>query len=227
MFLFSKFYIYCMKRLIFIKNDLTEIPVPEIGYVTVGLDLNGELNYIDDQGSISPVGGSGGGSTNLSVGSKTSTTLDIESSNGTNTTVPSVTTSEAGLSSAADKTKLDGIESGATTDQTLSKTFTLQEPTSSDNVTIFKTYVDITVQEVIAVSTGSFPSTTYQLKYNTDRSNIGNNLTNSSVSGNTTTGNTATLSSSTIPANSWIWLETTAATGTNVYLSVDIRYTED
>ena len=61
------------ERLIFIKNDLAEIPIPEIGYVTVGLDLNGELNYIDDQGSISPLGGSGGGSTNLNVGSKTST----------------------------------------------------------------------------------------------------------------------------------------------------------
>tara|TARA_Y100001937_G_C7125748_1_gene334832 strand:+ start:742 stop:2817 length:2076 start_codon:yes stop_codon:yes gene_type:complete len=56
---------------------------------------------------------SGGGTTNLSIGSKTSTTLDIVSSNGTDATVPSVTTSEAGLSSAADKTKLDGIEANA------------------------------------------------------------------------------------------------------------------
>ena len=57
--------------------------------------------------------GGGGGTTNLSIGSKTSTTLDIVSSDGTDATVPAVTTSEAGLSSAADKTKLNGIESGA------------------------------------------------------------------------------------------------------------------
>lgn len=264
MFLFSEFYIYSMKRLIFIKNDLTEIPVPEIGFVTVGLDLNGELNYIDDQGSISPVGGSGGGSTNLSVGSKTSTTLDIESSNGTNTTVPSVTTSEAGLSSADDKTKLDGIEvnatsdqtdveiktayennantnefsdtektklsnieSGATTDQTLNKTFTLQEPTSSDNITIFKTYVDITVEEVIVVNTGTLPDTTYIIKHNVDRSAAGQNLVDSTSTTSTTTGDTPQLNVTSVPAGSWMWIETSAATGTNVYLSVDIRYTED
>lgn len=49
------------------------------------------------------------GTANLSVGSKTSTTLDIESSTGTNATVPAATTSEAGLLTAADKTKIDGL----------------------------------------------------------------------------------------------------------------------
>lgn len=481
MFLFFKFYIYCMKRLIFIKNDLTEIPVPEIGYVTVGLDLNGELNYIDDQGSISPLGGSGSGSTNLNVGSKTPTTLDIESSNGTNTTVPSVTTSEAGLSSAADKTKLDGIETSAdvtdtanvvsaltagtnitisndgtidassgstspltskgdlytnngtsdvslalgtngqalvvdtteatglkyvnlseipavgggllvdlgfgTTNQvittsngattinfddtvtgaidkngdwnntskkfivsstsgdgtyqfevnlfsqnstgayynlqafingvlktpngafamsdaisdsgfdgaagtisldlnvgdeveiklqaygsanttisgsgtwnfaqgmriskasgikgekgdtgtgapvSLNKTFTLQEPTASDNITMFRTDVDITIQEVVVVHTGTnTPGTTITIRHEPDRSATGNSLTNGSLaSSNTTTGVVYTvangsLSDVTIPADSFVWLVTSAASGDGVYLSIDMRYTED
>lgn len=110
---------------------------------------------------------------------------------------------------------------------TLSKTFTLDAPTSSDDVTIFRTDVAITVQEVIAVSVGTTPSTTYQLKHHTDRSNAGNALTISSTTTSTTTGNTATLSDATIPANSWVWFESTAASGTNVILSIDIRYTED
>ena len=249
------------------------------------------------------------GTTNLSVGNKTSTTLDVESSTGTNATIPSVTTSEAGLSSAADKikldgieagadvtdatnvnaagalmesevtnisevkafdstdyataaqgttadnalpkaggamtgpittnstfdgrdvatdgTKLDGIEAGATTDQTLTKTLTLQSPTAADNISVFRTDVDITVQEVITVSNGTIPSTTYQLKHNPTRSNVGNDLTISTTTTSTTTGDIATLSDATIPANSWIWLETSAASGVNVYLTVDIRYTED
>ncbi len=109
----------------------------------------------------------------------------------------------------------------------LNKTLTYEGPTASDDITIFKTDVAITVQEVIAVSIGTTPSTTYQLKYSTDRSAAGSNLTDSEATTSTTTGDTATLDDATIPANSWVWLETTAASGTDVFLSVDIRYTED
>lgn len=107
------------------------------------------------------------------------------------------------------------------------KTFTLEAPTASDDITIFRTDVDITVQEVIAVSVGTTPSTTYQLKHSTDRSAAGNALTTSSTTTSTTTGNVATLSDATIPANSWVWFETTAATGTDVRITIDIRYTID
>ena len=51
-----------------------------------------------------------------------------------------------------------------------SKTFVRQAPTASDNITMFRTDVDITVQEVIAVSTGTTPSTTYQLRHSGYRS---------------------------------------------------------
>jgi hypothetical protein len=108
-----------------------------------------------------------------------------------------------------------------------SKMFTLQAPTASDDVTIFRTNVAITVNEVIAVSTGNSPSTTYQLKFDTNRNSSGDDLTESGTTTSKTTGNVATLWDNVIPANSWIWLETTAASGTNVYLSIDIRYTED
>ena len=128
---------------------------------------------------------------------------------------------------SVDGTKLDTIETGATTDQTLNKTFTLQEPTASDDITVFRTDVAITVQEVIACSTGTSPSTTYQLKHHPTRSDAGNALTTSAATTSTTTGDTASLSDATIPADSWIWLETTVATGTDVYLSIDIRYTQD
>jgi len=112
--------------------------------------------------------------------------------------------------------------------QTLNKTFTLQEPTASDDITVFRTDVAITVQEVIACSTGGGTiSTTYQLKHHPTRSNAGNALTTSAATTSTTTGDTASLDDATIPANSWVWIETSAASGTSVYLSVDIRYTED
>ena len=113
------------------------------------------------------------------------------------------------------------------TDGVLSKTFTLESPTATEDMTIFRTDVAITVQEIIAVSVGTSPSTTYQLKFSTDRNAAGTALTTSSTTTSTTTGNVATLSDATIPANSWVWFESTAASGTNVKLTIDIRYTID
>jgi len=127
------------------------------------------------------------------------------------------------------KAYVDGLDVNniKKTSATHNKTFTLEAPTASDDITIFRTDVAITVQEVIAVSVGTSPSTTYQLKHSTDRNAAGNALTTSSTTTSTTTGNVATLSTAAIPANSWVWFETTAATGTNVRITIDIRYTID
>ena len=68
--------------------------------------------------NIPSTGGQGGPGANLSIGSRTATSLEIVSDSGSNAQVPTATTSLAGLLAATDKTKLDGIESGATEDQT-------------------------------------------------------------------------------------------------------------
>lgn len=52
--------------------------------------------------------------TDLSLGTITSTTIPLNSSTGADVTLPAVTTSLAGLMTSSDKTKLDGIASGAT-----------------------------------------------------------------------------------------------------------------
>jgi len=111
--------------------------------------------------------------------------------------------------------------------QTLNKTLTLQKPEVGDDITVFRTDVAITVQEVIAVSTGTgTPTTTYNLRYSTDRSVIGTALVSAATTTSTTSGNTATIANTTIPADSFIWLEVSAIGGTDVYLTIDIRYTE-
>lgn len=51
--------------------------------------------------------------TNLGVDTRTTTTLNVTSSTGTDATIPGASGSEAGLLSAADKTKLDTVESNA------------------------------------------------------------------------------------------------------------------
>lgn len=50
---------------------------------------------------------------NLAIGTRTSTTMPITNSAGTGVTLPVATTTLAGLMSAADKVKLNGIEAGA------------------------------------------------------------------------------------------------------------------
>ena len=109
--------------------------------------------------------------------------------------------------------------------ESLSKTITIEKPTAGDDITIFRTNVPITVSQVNAVSTGTSPSTTFVLRHSTDRNAAGSLLTTSAVSNSITTGNNMPLSVTAIPAGSWIWMETSAATGSNVVLAIDILYT--
>jgi hypothetical protein len=109
----------------------------------------------------------------------------------------------------------------------LTKSITIDAPTAADDISIFRTDVAITIQEVIAVSTGTSPSTTYKLVNSSQRSAPGTDMTNSGVTTSLTTGDIATINDGTIVANNWIWIEITAASGTGVMLTIDIRYTED
>ena len=71
------------------------------------------------------------GVTNLSY---TAGTRELASSSGSNVNLPEATTSNAGLQSSSDKTKLDGIETSATADQTAAEIRTLVESATDSNV---------------------------------------------------------------------------------------------
>ena len=58
------------------------------------------------------VGGGGGGATNLSA-TQAASSVTVNSDTGTDATIPAASTTLAGVLSASDKTKLDGIEAGA------------------------------------------------------------------------------------------------------------------
>ncbi len=55
--------------------------------------------------------------TDLSIGTVNGTTVEVASSDGTNAVIPAATTTTAGVVSAADKTKLDTVETNAAADQ--------------------------------------------------------------------------------------------------------------
>ena len=69
-------------------------------------------------GSVTWQGGGGsGGSTNLTF-SRTATTVTVLSDTGADAVLPAADSTNAGVMSAADKTKLDGVEANATADMT-------------------------------------------------------------------------------------------------------------
>ena len=86
----------------------------------------------------------GDGETNLAVDNRDADSLDITSDTGTDATIPSASTTEAGLESAADKTKLDGIAANATA---LTLAQALAAILAGTNVTI-----DRSVQDRITIS---------------------------------------------------------------------------
>ena len=128
-----------------------------------------------------------------------------------------------------DEVKLGLIEAGAQVNPTQTKSITLEPPTAAEDVSFFYAPTAITVQELVMVLTGSpTPSLTWTLHHDTDRSAAGNKvITASTVTTSTTSGDVLTaFNDATVPANSFIWLESTAI-GDTTSAQLSVEYTED
>jgi len=111
----------------------------------------------------------------------------------------------------------------------LIKSITIESPTGSEDFTMFYTSNAITVVRLTGVVRGSTPSVTWTVRHSTDRSLTGTELVSS---GTTTTSSTLgniinSFDDATIPAESFVWIETTAQSGTVNELNVSIEYTID
>ena len=91
--------------------------------VTAGSGIS--VSHTQGEGSTATITNSAPNVTTNITTTHTSTNVVVNSSDGTDGTINSATQTLAGVMSAADKTKLDGIEAGATGDQTASEILTL------------------------------------------------------------------------------------------------------
>lgn len=111
-----------------------------------------------------------------------------------------------------------------------SKAITVENPTSSEDISIFFTQRAITVSEIRSVLVGSdTPSVTWTIRHGTDRSAAGAEV----VTGGTTTtsitsgSDVTSFNDATIVADSFVWLEITAKSGTVGQISITIVYNID
>lgn len=118
----------------------------------------------------------------------------------------------------------NGNGSALTGIQTGPKAITIYNPSSSEDLTVFFARNAMTIVAVNSVVTGTTPSVTYSLQSGADRSVITTTHVSANVVTSTTTGNVVIPTNTTIAANTWIWLTTSATSGTvnsfNITISV-------
>lgn len=108
-----------------------------------------------------------------------------------------------------------------------SKHVSIATPGGAENVTLFFTAEAVTVAKLAAVLLGSAtPSVTWSIKFAADRSAAGTEvITGGTTTTSTTTGDVITsFTVAAIPANSWVWLVTTAQSGTVTQLHVSMIF---
>lgn len=107
---------------------------------------------------------------------------------------------------------------------------TVESPTDAEDISMLFVDEAVTITKVVCVLVGSStPSVTWTIRHGTDRSATGTEVvTSGTTTTNTTSGEAVTsFDDATIVADSHIWLETTAQSGTVDSMQITIFYDRD
>jgi hypothetical protein len=106
------------------------------------------------------------------------------------------------------------------------KAITILYPTNAEKIAIVYTTTAVTITLIESLVTGTTPSVTFSIRYGADFSAAGTEVVTGGITvTNTSTGlSTTSFNSASVPANSFIWITTTAATGTVNSLFVSLNY---
>jgi hypothetical protein len=115
------------------------------------------------------------------------------------------------------------------TNEQQTRTLTIEAPTGTENISFFYTDKAITITKAAYAVRGSSPSVTIDVHHHTDRSSGSpNELFGTNVAVTSTTGTTnTTFNDATIPAGSFVWVISSAASGTNNELTITLTFNED
>lgn len=104
------------------------------------------------------------------------------------------------------------------------KGISIESPTNSEKIIMFFTPVAFTVSEIRSVVIGTTPSVTFSIRYGTDVSAAGTEVVTSGITvTNTTTGtSTTSFNNASIPADQFVWITTSATSGTVTQLHVTV-----
>lgn len=105
----------------------------------------------------------------------------------------------------------------------------IQSVTASEDVVMTHTAVELVIEEISTIVRGaSSPDVTWTVRYGTDRSAAGTEVITGghTTSATTTHDSQTTFNNGTVPAGNFVWLETSAVTGTvdEFHISVKCRH---
>ena len=118
------------------------------------------------------------------------------------------------------------IPNTITVNRTEARAISVDTPTAAEDITIFRAPWAMTLTALHCVIT-SGTSVGYTIRYGSDRSAAGTQAPSGTITCSSLTTGTATtsLSNTAVSAGDWVWLETSALSGTVNNMTVTITYT--
>ena len=96
-------------------------------------------------------------------------------------------------------------------------------PSASVNATIWKTQKAVTITSVNVVVRGTSPSVTYVINYGASRATADGTIV---ASATVTANGNATLNTTSIPINNYVWITTSAVSGTIDEFYVQVNFNQ-